>query len=168
MCHVTENYSWSSPASAELGTPGLKAFASFTVRLKAGSIARPIRGWSDILSSLQPPHLPPITHLWGPWGPSGSGRDARRQAVCQALVVAPHVTFQHPPGASGAGPQREPARGAGAEDHGYRDDGYRGRVRGVELALHDLPGLVVFFQFLHAVPQQVHPVASGGGAQHAG
>lgn len=73
-----------------------------------------------------------------------------------------------PPGAGGDGPQRQPAGRAGAEDHGDGDDGDRGRVGSVELALHDLPGPVVLLQLLHAVPQQVHPVAAGGGAQHVG
>lgn len=82
--------------------------------------------------------------------------------------MALRVTFQHPPGASGAGSQREPARRAGAKDHSHRDYSDRGGVRGVELALHDLPEPLVLLQLLHVVPQQVHPVTAGGGAQHAG
>ena len=78
------------------------------------------------------------------------------------------VTVPHRPGASGAGPQREPARGAGAEDHSHRDHSDRGGVRGLELAIPDLPGPLVLLQLLHAVPQQVHPVTAGGGAKHAG
>lgn len=66
--------------------------------------------------------------------------------------MASPVTVPLPPGASGAGPQREHAGGAGAEDHSHRDYNDRDRVRGVELALHDLPGSVVFLQLLHLVP----------------
>lgn len=107
--------------------------------------------------------------MGGPWGgPQASRHNARQQADCHAPAVAPPVTLPLPPGASGDGPQREPAWGAGAEDHGDGDDGYRGRVRSVELALHDLPGPLVLLQLLHPVPQQVHPVAAGGGAQHVG
>lgn len=82
--------------------------------------------------------------------------------------MAPPVTVPHPTGAGGAGPQREPARGAGTEDHSHRDHGDRGRVRGLELAFPGLPGSLVLLQFLHPVPQQVHSVTVGGGAEHAG
>ena len=76
---MTENYFWSSPSPADLGTPELKAFASFPVRLKAGSIARPVRGWTDILSSHRPPS-PPSHHP--PVGPTGAlGQWTRCQAA---------------------------------------------------------------------------------------
>lgn len=82
--------------------------------------------------------------------------------------MASPVTIQLPAGASGGGPQREPARGAGAEDHSHRDNSDRGRVRSMELAVHGLPGPMVLLQLLHLVSEQVHPVTAGGGAQHVG
>lgn len=132
--------------------------------------------WSDQLlqqlddgvtfKSLIDPLLPSYR---SPVGTLGCGeRNARQQADRHAPAVAPPVTVPLQPGESGAGPQWEPARGAGAEDHSHRDNGDRGGVRRVELALHDLPGPLVLLQLLHPVPQQVHPVTSGGGAQHVG
>lgn len=120
-----------------------------------------------IKSIIKTPHLPFISLLLGPWGPSGKRGDVRWQAVCQAGAMALPVTFPHRQGASGASPQRELARGAGAEDHSHRDHSDRGWVGGMELAISDLPGPLVFLQFLHPVPQQVHPVTAGGGTQHA-
>lgn len=94
--------------------------------------------------------------------------DAGQQAVHHALGAAPSVSLPHPTGAGGVGPQRQHAGRASAEDHHDRDHCYRGRVGGEELALHDVPEPVVFLQLLHAVPQQVHPVAARGRAWHAG
>jgi len=127
-----------------------------------------IRRWTNRQSILLAPHPPFISCLWGPWGPSGSRCDDGQQAVGQALAVAPPVTIPHPAGTGGAGPQREPAGWAGAEDHSHRDHSDRNGVRGVELALPYLSGPLVLFQLLHFVPQQVHPVSAAGGAQHAG
>lgn len=141
---------FSSFCSRGQGTAGLEAFT-----------ARLISCWTNHGLTLK-------TLIDPSYHPPGSKRDARREADCQAPAVALLVTVQHPPGASGAGPQREPARGAGAKDHSHRDYGDRGGVRGMELALHDLPGPLVLLQLLHPVPQQVHPVVAGGGAQHAG
>ncbi|XP_037334318.2 uncharacterized protein LOC119222087 isoform X2 [Pungitius pungitius] len=81
--------------------------------------------------------------------------------------MAPTVPAPHPPGAGGGGPQPQPPGGADAEAHRHGDDGDGGGVRRVELALPDLPGPLVLLQFLHPVPQQVHPVTAGGGAQLA-
>lgn len=106
---------------------------------------------------------PLITHLSDPWRPSGGSRDAKWQAEHQVPAVVP----PDPPGASGVGPQWEPARGAGTEDHSHRDHGDWGRVWCEELALPDLPGPLVLLQLLHTLSQQVHSDAVGGGTQYA-
>lgn len=80
--------------------------------------------------------------------------------------MAVPVTLPLSPGAGGPGTQRQPDRGTGAEDHRHRDNGNRGRVGSVELALHGLPGTVVLLQLLHPVPEQVYPFTAGGRAQH--
>lgn len=98
----------------------------------------------------------------------GGPRDAGWQAQPQATPAVSPVTLPQSAGARGAGPQREPPGGAGAQDHGDGNHGDRGGVWGVELAIPDLPGPLVLLQLLHPVPQQVHSDAAGGGAQHAG
>lgn len=160
---------------ADHGFPCVALKDRLQIEPKPGPVKSPRRrSWQDLSVKSPRPREGPPDGTRPPAKPRGwtdlpgSGHDAGRQAVLPSLAVVPHVAVPEPAGAGGSGAQRQPVRGAAAEDHGHGDHSDRGGLRRVEPALHDLPGAVVLLQLLHAVPQQVHPVTAGGGAQHAG